>query len=184
MGEVVETLEGHRMSVAAPLVFIVVVVLQFVSRGLQQLKKRGVKTATANRLRGEIKDLLKGASSLSQPSTFAQAAKLRRMAAVKEKELANYQELHGKERKLSYELYLKVLFISKVLTYLVLIWWFWRVPVASISQELVQPFGKVLSCRAGGILNENVMVGIIPWLILSTRVSKFVCRLFKFKELK
>ncbi|KAI5319869.1 hypothetical protein L3X38_039577 [Prunus dulcis] len=184
MGEVVETLEGHRRSVAAPLVFIVVVVLQFVSRGLQQLKKRGVKTATANRLRGEIKDLLKEASSLSQPSTFAQAAKLRRMAAIKEKELANYQELHGKERKLSYELYLKVLFISKVLTYLVLIWWFWRVPVASISQQLVQPFGKVLSCRAGGILNENVMVGIIPWLILSTRVSKFVCRLFKFKELK
>ncbi|KAI5319872.1 hypothetical protein L3X38_039580 [Prunus dulcis] len=139
MGEVVETLEGHRRSVAAPLVFIVVVVLQFVSRGLQQLKKRGVKTATANRLRGEIKDLLKEASSLSQPSTFAQAAKLRRMAAVKEKELANF------------------LFISKVLTYLVLIWWFWRVPIASISQELVQPFGKVLSWRAGGILNENVM---------------------------
>ncbi|BBH08107.1 hypothetical protein Prudu_020206 [Prunus dulcis] len=51
--------------------------------------ERGVKTATANRLRGEIKDLLKEASSLSQPSTFAQAAKLRRMAAVKEKELAN-----------------------------------------------------------------------------------------------
>ncbi|KAH0970970.1 hypothetical protein GBA52_023126 [Prunus armeniaca] len=201
MGEVVETLEGHRRSVAAPLVFILVVVFQFVSRWLQQLKKRGVKTATANRLRGEIKDLLKEASSLSQPSTFAQAAKLRRMAAAKEKELANYQELHGKERKLSYELYLKVLFISKVLTYLVLIWWFWRVPVASISQQLVQTLcitkliailidssccfaGKVLSWRAGGILNENVMVGIIPWLILSTRVSKFVCRLFKFKELK
>ncbi|XP_021811522.1 uncharacterized protein LOC110754724 isoform X2 [Prunus avium] len=67
------------------------------------------------------------------------------------------QELHGKERKLSYELYLKVLFISKVLTYLVLLWWFWRVPVASISQQLVQPFGKVLSWSAGGILNENVM---------------------------
>ncbi|BBH08105.1 hypothetical protein Prudu_020204 [Prunus dulcis] len=82
--------------------------------------ERGVKTATANRLRGEIKDLLKEASSLSQPSTFAQAAKLRRMAAVKEKELANCTR-------------------------------------------------KVLSWRAGGILNENVMVGIIPWLILSTR---------------
>ncbi|CAL9025953.1 unnamed protein product [Prunus brigantina] len=62
--------------------------------------------------------------------------------SAKEKELANYQELHGKERKLSYELYLKVLFISKVLTYLVLIWWFWRVPVASKSQQLVQPFGN------------------------------------------
>ncbi|KAH0973210.1 hypothetical protein GBA52_025366 [Prunus armeniaca] len=164
MGEVVETLEGHRRSVAAPLVFILVVVFQFVSRWLQQLKKRGVKTATANRLRGEIKDLLKEASSLSQPSTFAQAAKLRRMAAAKEKELANCTSCCNSTHS--------IMFIY-VLTYLVLIWWFWRVPVASISQQLVQPFGnaflKVLSWRAGGILNENVMVGIIPWLILSTR---------------
>ncbi|CAB4318335.1 unnamed protein product [Prunus armeniaca] len=41
MGEVVEILEGHR-------------------RWLQQLKKRGVKTATANRLRGEKKGPFEG----------------------------------------------------------------------------------------------------------------------------
>ncbi|KAM5546977.1 protein GET1 [Rosa sericea] len=180
MGEVMETLSEHRISAAAPVVFLIVVAFQFVSRWLEQLKKRGPKTAEETRLRREIKELLKEASSLSQPSTFAQAAKLRRMATAKEKELANYQELHGKEIKGSYDLYLKVLFISKVLTYLVLVCWFWRVPVASISQQLVQPFGKVISWRAGGVLNGNVMVGIIPWLILSTRVSKFVCRLFKF----
>ncbi|TQD85910.1 hypothetical protein C1H46_028527 [Malus baccata] len=102
------------------------------------------------------------------------------MAAAKEKELANYQELHGKETKLSYDLYERILFILKVLTYIVLVCWFWRVPVTSISQQLVQPFGKLISWRAGGVVNENVMVGIIPWLILSTRVSKFVCRLAKF----
>ncbi|KAK9948249.1 hypothetical protein M0R45_003834 [Rubus argutus] len=180
MGEVVETLSEHRIWPAAPIVFVIVVAFQFVSRWLEQLKKRGPKSAAETRLRGEIKELLKEASSLSQPSTFAQAAKLRRMAAAKEKELANCQQLHGNEIKLSYDLYLKVLNMTKVLTYLVLVCWFWRVPVASISQQLVQPFGKVISWRAGGVLNGNVMVGIIPWLILSTRVSKFVCRLFKF----
>ncbi|PON32034.1 hypothetical protein PanWU01x14_364820 [Parasponia andersonii] len=60
--------------------------------------------------------------------------------------------------KVSSDLYLKVLFISKVLTYLVLICWFWRVPVAAISEQLVQPFGKMLSWKGGGILNDNVMV--------------------------
>lgn len=81
-----------------------------------------------------------------RPSTFAQAAKLRRMAAAKEKELANCticncshlimfpylvpcygwrdsnsftllpdQELHGKEIKHSYDLCLKIVFISKVM---------------------------------------------------------------------
>ncbi|XP_050376229.1 protein GET1 [Argentina anserina] len=173
-----ETLLEHRISAAAPLVFIIVVAFQFLSRWLEQLKKKGPKTAAGTRLRKEIKELLNEASSLSQPSTFAQAAKLRRMATAKEKELANHQELHGKEIKCSYELYLRVLFIFKVLTYFVLVCWFWRVPVAYISQQLVQPFGKVLSWRAGGALSGNLMVGIIPWLILSTRVSKFVCRLF------
>ncbi|KAB2618240.1 hypothetical protein D8674_014109 [Pyrus ussuriensis x Pyrus communis] len=176
MGEVIETLPELRSSLAAPIVFVIAVAFEFFSRWLEQLKR----SATATRLRGEIKDILKEASSLSLPSTFAQAVKLRRIAAAKEKELANYQELHGKEIKLSYDVCLRILFILKVLTYVVLVCWFWRVPVASISEQLVRPFGKVISWRARGVVNENVMVGIIPWLILSTRVSKFVCRLAKF----
>ncbi|PWZ07766.1 hypothetical protein Zm00014a_028175 [Zea mays] len=40
------------------------------------------------RLRVEITQLLKEASALSTPSTFAQAAKLKRLAGAKEKELA------------------------------------------------------------------------------------------------
>ncbi|KAM1836256.1 hypothetical protein ACFX14_018207 [Malus domestica] len=73
MGEVIETLPEHRSLLAAPIVFIIVVAFQFFSRWLEQLKK-GVKSATATRLRGEIKDILKEASYSSQPSTFAQAA--------------------------------------------------------------------------------------------------------------
>ncbi|XP_021274282.1 uncharacterized protein LOC110409307 [Herrania umbratica] len=173
-----ETLEQRR-SLAAPLIFFIIVVFQFATKWLQDLKKGASKTDKEIQLRGEIKQLLKEAASLSQPSTFAQAAKLRRSAAAKEKELANYQAQHSKEVKLSYDWYLKVLFILKVIIHLVLIFWFWRSPVASVSQQLVQPFGKMLSWKTAGSLNNNVMVGIIPWLILCTRVSKFVCRIIK-----
>nr|XP_016459289.1 PREDICTED: protein GET1-like isoform X2 [Nicotiana tabacum]XP_016459290.1 PREDICTED: protein GET1-like isoform X3 [Nicotiana tabacum] len=127
-------------------------------------------------LRAEIKQLLKEANAMSQPSTFAQAAKLRRMAAAKEQELVKNREKLRKVMKSSYDSHTKTLMILKVLMYLLLIIWFWRIPVASIPKQLVQPFGKILSWRAGGHVNENVMVGIIPWLILSTRISKLICR--------
>ncbi|XP_031269318.1 uncharacterized protein LOC116127797 [Pistacia vera] len=174
-----EIIEQQGSSVAAPLILLIVFAFQYVSRWLQQLKKKGSTSDREMQLRREIKQILKEASSLTQPSTFAQAAKLRRLAAAKEKELANYQELQGKEMKLSYDLYLKVLLISKVLIYFVLVCLFWRTPVAAVSRQLVQPFGKFLSWRTGGVSNNNVLVGIIPWLILSTRVSKYVCQLFK-----
>ncbi|CAK9164956.1 unnamed protein product [Ilex paraguariensis] len=171
-----ESLEKHAKSLAAPIIFVVIIALQFVSRYLELHKKKGSPSEADIQLRAEIKQLLKEASALSQPSTFAQAAKLRRMAAAKEKELTKNQELHSKEMKLSYDSYVKFLMISKVFTYFVLILWFWRIPVAAVSEQLVQPFGKILSWRAGGSLNDNVMVGIIPWLVVSTRVSKFLCR--------
>uniref|UniRef100_A0A2P2J990 Uncharacterized protein LOC105124035 isoform X1 n=1 Tax=Rhizophora mucronata TaxID=61149 RepID=A0A2P2J990_RHIMU len=166
-------------SLAAPLIFFIVIVFQFLSAWLERLKKRASMSASQVELRAEIRQLLKEATSLSQPATFAQAAKLRRLAAAKEKELAKCKEVNSKEMKLSYDLYLKILFISKVVVYFVLICWFWRTPVAVVSQQLVQPLGKVLSWSTAGRLNNNIMVGIIPWLTVSTRVSKFVGRLIK-----
>ncbi|KAK4758827.1 hypothetical protein SAY87_020128 [Trapa incisa] len=174
-----ETL-NYRGSLAAPLIFIMVLVFHFISLRFEHSKKNASKNTTEVRLRGEIKKLLREASTLSQPSTFAQASKLRRQAAAKEKELAKIQESVGKEIQLSYDSYLKALFFAKVFTYIVLVFWFWRTPVASISQQLVQPFGKLLSWGAGGALSGNIMVGVIPWLILSTRVSKFVFRVFNW----
>ncbi|PSS29964.1 R-linalool synthase [Actinidia chinensis var. chinensis] len=171
-----ETIEEHGRSLAAPIIFAIVVAFHFLSRFVEHKKKRGSKSGVEDQLRVEIKQLYKEASSFSQPSTFAQAAKLRRMAAAKEKDLAKLQELHSKDMKLSYDSYSKGLTILKVFTYFSMICWFWRVPVAAISKELVEPFGKMLSWRSGSPLNDNVMVGIIPWLILSTRVSKFICR--------
>ncbi|CAI9096940.1 OLC1v1033204C1 [Oldenlandia corymbosa var. corymbosa] len=169
--------EKHGKSLAAPLIFLIVLVFQLFSRYIElNLKKKGGKSEEEIRLHAEIKELLKEASIYSQPSTFAQAAKLKRMAAAKEKELAKVQDLRGNEIKLSYNSYTKTLMIVKILTYSMLIIWFWRFPVAAINERLVQPFGKILSWRAGVSLNDNVMVGIIPWLILSTRVGKIISR--------
>ncbi|KAL2334230.1 hypothetical protein Fmac_015443 [Flemingia macrophylla] len=171
MGE--EGSEEHQGSLAAPLIFFTVLAFQFASHWVEQFKKSASDNDKETKLRAEIKALLKEANSLSQPLTFAQGAKLKRLAAAKEKELAKCQNLHDKDTAS----YSKVLFISKVLVYLILVIWFWSVPVASISQQLVQPFGRLLSWRTGGVQNDNIMVGIIPWLVVTTKVSRFICRL-------
>uniref|UniRef100_A0A1J3F4C8 Protein GET1 n=1 Tax=Noccaea caerulescens TaxID=107243 RepID=A0A1J3F4C8_NOCCA len=175
-----ENLIEDRGFLAAPLTFFVVVVFQMLSKYLDQLKKKGSKYTEEAERRSEIKQLLREASALSQPATFAQAAKLRRSAATKEKELAQYMEQHNKEIKSSYDLYGQVLLASKVVVYLILVFWFWRTPIAIIAKQLVQPFGTLLSWGTGAHLTGHVMVGIIPWLILSTRVSKYVCRFVEF----
>ncbi|KAL0351461.1 UNVERIFIED_CONTAM: hypothetical protein Scaly_1534800 [Sesamum calycinum] len=171
-----ETLSERGKSLAAPVIFIFVFSFHFVSNYIESCKKKNGTSDVDSQLRAEIKQLLKEASSLSQPSTFAQAAKLKRLAAAKEKELAKYQEMHNKDMDLSFGTYEKLLIISKVVSYIALILWFWQIPVTTISDQLVHPFGKLLSWRAGNSLKNHVMVGIIPWLIVSTRVSKFICR--------
>ncbi|XP_004509441.1 protein GET1-like [Cicer arietinum] len=165
--------EEHQRSLSAPLIFFIVLAFHFASHWTDHFKKGGSEKEKEIQLRAEIKQLLKEANSLSQPSTFAQAAKIKRQAAAKEKELAKCQHLHAKDTAL----YSQVLFTSKILTYLILLIWFWSSPVASISQQLVQPFGRLLSWRTGGVQNNNIMVGIIPWLAVSSRVSRFICKL-------
>ncbi|XP_023770246.1 protein GET1 isoform X2 [Lactuca sativa] len=169
-----ETLEEHTKSLAAPIIFIIVFVFQLSDKFLSHMKTKASMSKKDAQLRDEIKQLLKEAAALSEPSTFAQSAKLRRMATAKEKELA--KKSSSKEIKVSFSLYEKILMISKVVIYLTMIMWFWRIPVASISKELVQPFGRFLSWKTGGSFSNNViMVGVIPWLILSTRVGKYLC---------
>ncbi|KAE9606930.1 putative WRB/Get1 family protein [Lupinus albus] len=172
MGE--EATQEHQWSIAAPLIFLIIAIFQFAYYWLDHLKKDGFDHAKEIQMHGEIKQLLKEASSLSQPSTFAQAAKLRRLAASKEKELAKYRNLHNKD----YVLYSKLLLISKYVTYIVLVLWFWRAPVACIPRQLVQPFERLLSWRTTGAQNNDVMIGIISWLIVSARVCRFVRRAY------
>ncbi|XP_074304451.1 protein GET1-like [Silene latifolia] len=170
-------MDDGAITLAAPTIFIFVVLLQLLPTYFDRQIKNVVATSDEeNKLRAEIKQLLKEASSFSQPSTFAQAAKLRRTAAAKEKELAKCQEQRILQRKASYDPYMKYVTPVKALTYLLLAFWFWKSPIAAISKEVVQPFGNVLSWKSGSGSADKVTVGIIPWLILCTRVSKLICR--------
>ncbi|KAK9690818.1 hypothetical protein RND81_09G156000 [Saponaria officinalis] len=136
-------MDDDGCNLAAPTIFILVSLLQFVPRYFDhQIKNGGAASGEEKKLRAEIKRLLKEAGSLTQPSTFAQAAKLRRMAAAKEKELAKHQEQQMLERKTVYDPYMKYVTPVKALTYLLLTVWFWKSPVAAISKELVQPIGE------------------------------------------
>ncbi|RZC48592.1 hypothetical protein C5167_017019 [Papaver somniferum] len=174
-----ETLE-IRNSPAAPMILILTFFLQIVPVFLSYLKeKRGSWNAKEIELKQQIKELLKEAAPLSKwvydsPSTFAQAALLRRKAAAKEKELQQCQELH--KQKNHYDMCLKALSVLKVIAYPLLILWFWRNPVAVVPQQLVQPLGRIFSWRTLDPVSSHIMVGIIPWLVISSRVSKFICQ--------
>ncbi|RVW85725.1 hypothetical protein CK203_033404 [Vitis vinifera] len=87
--------------------------------------------------------------------------KTQKDAAAKEKELLKNQESLNREKKSSYDSYLKALLFLKVFFYFVLVCWYWSSPVAAISKQLVQPFGKVLSWRSGVSSNDNVMSNLI-----------------------
>ncbi|THU62419.1 hypothetical protein C4D60_Mb01t04960 [Musa balbisiana] len=155
-------------------IILLVVAMQTLDGLLELVKRKGIKSAEEVQLRKEIKQLLKEASSLSTPSTFAESAKLRRLAAAKEKELLKKQEEHKKEKSWSYELCGRALLVSKVLLYAALVLRFWGVPVAAVPQHLLQPFGKILSWRAGDAVTGQIMVGMVPWLVLTSRVGKFL----------
>ncbi|TVU12207.1 hypothetical protein EJB05_45840, partial [Eragrostis curvula] len=162
------------MSLAAIFVFLLVSALQMLDSVLDLLRKRGAITVDQLKLRAEIAQLLKEASALSTPSTFAQAAKLKRLAAAKERELSKVQELNIKGKQSLYDQYGRVLLITKVLIYGLLILWFWSIPVTTVPQHLLQPFGRMFSWRGVDAATGRVVVGILPWLFLTSRVSKLL----------
>nr|XP_007138455.1 hypothetical protein PHAVU_009G210400g [Phaseolus vulgaris]ESW10449.1 hypothetical protein PHAVU_009G210400g [Phaseolus vulgaris] len=87
----------RERSLAAPLIFLIVAAFQFAYYCLDHVAKQsGSDREKEDRLRAEIKQLLKEASSMSQPSTFARAAKLKRLATAKERELSKWSLLSWK----------------------------------------------------------------------------------------
>ncbi|KAG8076983.1 hypothetical protein GUJ93_ZPchr0006g45892 [Zizania palustris] len=104
------------MSLAATFVFLLVSALQMLDRVLDLARKRGSITDEQLKLRLQINQILKEASALSTPSTFAHAAKLKRLAAAKEKELAKLQEqdikgkqsLHNQYGRVSHQIHLVI----------------------------------------------------------------------------
>ncbi|XP_020581959.1 tail-anchored protein insertion receptor WRB [Phalaenopsis equestris] len=173
------TLGDVRSHLSPSTILLIVLALQLLDVLFEKLKKRGSTSSEEIKLRQEINQLLKEANSLSTPSTFAQAAKLRRVAIAKEKELKKKREENNNDKKWS--LYEKVLLASKALLYTGLCWQFWSTPVAAVPPHILQPFGRLLAWRGTDASNGYYMVGIIPWLVLTSRVSKFLLqKLFKF----
>ncbi|CAN6218630.1 unnamed protein product [Urochloa humidicola] len=172
------------MSLGAIFVFLIVSALQLIDRYLDLARKRGSQSEEQIKLRDEIKQLLKEANQLSTPSTFAQAAKLKRLAATKEKELAKIQEQNTKEMQSLYDKYRKFMLVAKVLIYGVLILWFWSTPVTTVPRHLLQPFGKMFSWRGVDSATGHIVVGILPWMFLTSRVSKLLCEKFSFVLLR
>ncbi|KAK7307432.1 hypothetical protein VNO77_40491 [Canavalia gladiata] len=170
-----EATEEHERTLAAPFIFLIVAAFQFAYHHLDQFQKSRSDKENETRLRGEIKQLLKEASSMSQY----------RSVCVPEKSnnkghffiLSGHQPLHKQQNSKGWQLPRRENFRSYV-TYGVLLIWFWGDPVASISQQLVQPFGRLLSWKSGGVQNNNVMIGIISWLVVSARVCRFVRRAY------
>ncbi|WVZ82131.1 hypothetical protein U9M48_029429 [Paspalum notatum var. saurae] len=162
------------MSLSAIFVFLLVSALQMLDGVLDLARRKGSISGDQLKLRQEITQLLKEASALSTPSTFAQAAKLKRMAAAKEKELAKVQELNIRGKQSLYDQYGKVLLITKVIIYGVLILWFWSTPVTTVPKHILQPFGRMFSWRGVDATTGRVVVGILPWLCLTFRVSKLL----------
>ncbi|KAK8947940.1 hypothetical protein KSP40_PGU007699 [Platanthera guangdongensis] len=137
-----ETLGEAGRSLSPFVILLIVIALQSLDVLLEKLKKRGSTSSEEIKLREEIKGLLKEANSLSTPSTFAQAAKLRRLAAAKEKELKKTEQEHNNDEQWS--LYAKVLLASKAIIYSGLCWKFWSTHVAVVAPHLLQPFGNLL----------------------------------------
>ncbi|PUZ61801.1 hypothetical protein GQ55_4G306700 [Panicum hallii var. hallii] len=162
------------MSLAAIFVFLLVSAVQMLECVLDLARRRGSISDDQLKLRMEITQLLKEASALSTPSTFALAAKLKRLAAAKEKELAKIQDLNIKGKQSLHEQHDKILLVSKVLIYGVLILWFWSTPVTTVPKHLLQPFGRLFSWRGVDAATGRVVVGILPWLFLTSRVSKLL----------
>ncbi|AQL01341.1 hypothetical protein ZEAMMB73_Zm00001d045024 [Zea mays] len=174
------------MSPSAIFVFLLVSAVHMLECILDLKRRRGSISDDQLRLRVEITQLLKEASALSTPSTFAQAAKLKRLAGAKEKELAKMQDVDIRGKQSLYEKYRKVLLAAKfeeshqtksacqVVVYGVLVLWFWSTPVTTVPKHLLQPFGRMFSWRGVDASTGRVVVGILPWLFLTSRVSKLL----------
>ncbi|KVI03000.1 hypothetical protein Ccrd_018703 [Cynara cardunculus var. scolymus] len=167
-----ETLVEHTKSLAAPIIFIVVLVFQLFDKSLAHMKKKASMSEKDAQLRAEIKQLLKEAAALSEPSTFAQSAKLKRMAAAKERELAKTGSLLSMVNS----------HLPQLLYYLATVLARSRVSqqgdknIIRLVRENSDDFkGRFLSWRTGNSFSDSIMVGVIPWLILSTRVGKYLC---------
>ncbi|KAJ7513907.1 hypothetical protein O6H91_23G019300 [Diphasiastrum complanatum] len=169
---------------AAPAIFGTILVLHLLTRALELLIPKERMQPEEINLVKEINRLQKEADALStsisfgdRPSTFAKAAKLRRVVAAKEKELHDCREKLSAKVHSSWLSKTIILRLLKASLYVFLLWWFWKIPVSLIPASLLQPFEWVFSISKVGQTSEAfIEIWIIPWLVLSTNVSVFLSK--------
>ncbi|KAL3683833.1 hypothetical protein R1sor_001855 [Riccia sorocarpa] len=158
---------------AAAAIFAVLLVLHLFGEYFSRIVPIKPVIPRESELLKEIRELHRSADSFSTPSTFSKAAKLKRQATLKEKELAALRQDISGQTNWWFTLYSAAPKALKFTVYIILAQWFWRTSVATVPISFVQPFEFLVSPdkkAAGG----EVTVGIISWLILTSRVSKFI----------
>lgn len=166
---------------ASPIVSFALLLLAHLASRLVALflrKKKNLNPAE-QQLASEIKDLLRQANSLTTPSTFAKAAKLKRTAVAKERELTQLRQSLGKEQPWFLSWHMVLPKAMKVIMYLVLAYWFWGSPISTVASRSIHPFDKTLAWKThdddyqDGNLSK---IGILPWMIICMRVCAFLTK--------
>lgn len=134
-------------------------------------------SSAEQQLASDIKDLLRQANSLSTPSTFAKAAKLKRIAVAKERELIQLRKNHGKEQDWPFLWEVIKPNALQILMYFVLAYWHWGFPVLAVPSQSIYPFDGTISWKPFSFESKIATeIGILPWLVVCSRVSVFLAK--------
>ncbi|KAI5064448.1 hypothetical protein GOP47_0021118 [Adiantum capillus-veneris] len=163
----------------APIVSLLLLLLaHLASRMLALCLRTKRKLSPAEQqLASEIKDLLRQAGSLTTPSTFAKAAKLKRIAVAKERELVQLRHSHGKEQDWPFLWHILNPNVLQVLVYAILVYRYWGSPLLTIPSQSIYPLDSTISWRTAALQNNGaVKIGILPWLLVCSRVCIFLAK--------
>ncbi|KAI5063823.1 hypothetical protein GOP47_0020493 [Adiantum capillus-veneris] len=116
-------------------------------------------------------------SLISRPSTFAKAAKLKRIAVAKERELVQLRHSHGKEQDWPFLWHILNPNVLQVLVYAILVYRYWGSPLLTIPSQSIYPLDSTISWRTAALQNNGaVKIGILPWLLVCSRVCIFLAK--------
>eukprot|EP00250_Pteridium_aquilinum_P003829 c14106_g1_i1 orf=103-645(+) len=161
------------MTWAAPIVSLALLLLAHLASRMLALflRTRRKPSLAEQELASHIKDLLRQANSLSTPSTFAKAAKLKRTAVAKERELIQLRHINGKEQRWSLSWHAVIPKALQTLMYLSLAYWYWGYPLSTVPSQSLHPFDNTITWRTFSCQDRNLTkIGILPWLVICSRV--------------
>ncbi|CAM6122499.1 unnamed protein product [Calypogeia fissa] len=161
-------------SLAAFGIFGILLIFHLVLKVYARFAPSGGLTEQERQLLKEIKELNKSANELSSPATFSKSAKLKRQAAAKEKELSQLRQELSLRKGWNVPSSTILAQALKAAVYILLVLWFWRTPVATVPVALLKPSDYFLKIGKKDVSGNLVAVGIIAWLVMSSRVSEFL----------